>query len=67
MTETANDSCTGSFECVCCGEEFTKTNPCCCDEGTHEDESHDEGICLRCCAPRHAAMPKRDFVNQRGE
>jgi hypothetical protein len=64
--ETANDYCHGTFECVCCGEEFTTDNPCCCDDGTHEDGSHDEGICQRCCAPHHP-LGRRDFVNQRGE
>lgn len=68
MYATANDSgIGGSFECQCCGEEFTETNPCCCDEGSHEDGPHDEGICVRCDAPRHAAESKLDFVNQRDE
>lgn len=62
--ETSNDYC-HSFECCYCGEEFSAENPCCCDEGTLEDGSHEEGICRRCCAPHHIA--KRDFVNHRSE
>lgn len=65
--EQAERSDYGTFECVQCNEEFTTANPCCCDDASYDNGSHRDGVCVRCCAPHHAAMPKRDFVNQRGE
>jgi len=49
----------GTFECVLCGETFTKQIPCCCDEGLFDDGSHTDGVCTRCC--EHPKVPRGDY------
>ena len=47
----------GSNHCAGCGYEFVKVgdqDDCCCDSGTEEDGSHNEGYCRECCPNRHA-------------
>lgn len=40
----------GTTKCVQCGTDFSDVE-CCCDEGTLEDGSHIDGICMNCCGP----------------
>ena len=46
---------TGTNNCVKCERDFSESNPCCCDEGTNEDGTHEEGYCRDCCPNPHSS------------
>jgi hypothetical protein len=48
--------------CVACDQEFTTDNPCCCDDGCYDDNTHVDGYCRTCCAPHHLGQ-KFDGLN----
>jgi len=40
---------TGTNYCVRCEREFIGDVTCCCDDGTNDDGTHDNGFCMYCC------------------
>ena len=52
--EQAEQANFGTFECVYCGEEFTKDNPCWNDDGIYYNGSHRDGECERCAQKQEA-------------
>lgn len=67
--EQAEQANYGTFECIYCGEEFTKENPCYNDDAIYADGSHRDGECKNCVERHEANNPvwHPSLQHERGE
>lgn len=51
----------GTTHCVLCGDSFTESKPCCCDDGCSDDGTlHIDGRCVRCCHEKSSTYNSQD-------